>query len=180
MKYLKYTYVDALTGVPVATEPAMNGTRFPAVSGLAYVWARESAYPTEVPEFFGTCPDGSNTQVDGVLGVFTAGDWQQMRLDEMNARPKSPDIQTVIVSATQARLDAFAATRNYDGILSACTYASSGVPRFAAEGQAAVNARDATWATLYTIMGAVQAGTRPMPTSFADIELDLPALVWPA
>ena len=89
-------------------------------------------------------------------------------------------LQAAIITATQTRLDAFAATRNYDGILSACTYASSGVPRFAAEGQAAVNARDATWATLYTILGAVQSGTRPMPTSFSDIEPDLPALVWPA
>lgn len=86
MKYLKYTYVDAVTSVSVATEPAMNGSKFPAVSGLAYVWARESAYPTEVPEFFGTCPDGSDTQVDGVLGVFTAGDWQQMQTDEMRVR----------------------------------------------------------------------------------------------
>ena len=88
-------------------------------------------------------------------------------------------LQATIIAATQARLDAFASTRNYDGILSACTYATSGVPQFAAEGQAAVNARDATWATLYTVLGEVQAGTRPVPTGFADIEGDLPALVWP-
>ena len=93
---------------------------------------------------------------------------------------KNAALQATIIAATQTRLDAFASTRNYDGILSACTYATSGVPKFAGEGQAAVDARDATWATLYTIMGEVQAGTRPVPTDFADIEADLPALVWPA
>ncbi len=89
-------------------------------------------------------------------------------------------IQTAIVNAVQARLDAFAQTRNYDGILSAATYASSTVPKFAAEGQCAVNGRDSTWATLYTLMAEVEAGTRPMPTSYADIEPLLPVLVWPA
>ena len=93
--------------------------------------------------------------------------------------PSAAEIQAVIVAATQQRLDDFARTRNYDGILSAATYASSTVPRFADEGQAAVNARDATWATLYTLLGEVQAGTRPMPAGFADIEAELPALEWP-
>lgn len=38
--------------------------------------------------------------------------------------------------------------------------------------------RDATWAVLYTILAAVQAGTRDRPSTFADIEGDLPALTW--
>lgn len=89
-------------------------------------------------------------------------------------------LQQGIVAAAQQRLDDFARTRNYDGILSAATYATSTVPQFATEGQYAVRARDATWAALYTILGQVQAGTRPVPTSFADIEQDLPVLAWPA
>lgn len=89
-------------------------------------------------------------------------------------------VQAEIVAATQLRLDTFAQTRHYDGILSACTYATSSVPKFAAEGQYCVDARDATWATLYTILGEVLARTRPMPTGFADIAADLPTLAWPA
>lgn len=85
-----------------------------------------------------------------------------------------------IIAATQQRLDDFARTRNYDGILSACTYASSTVPKFAAEGQWAVNARDGTWAALYGIMGEVDTGMRPMPAGFDDVEPDLPELTWPA
>jgi len=94
------------------------------------------------------------------------------------ARP-ADEVQAEIVQATQKRLDDFARTRNYDGILSACTYATSSVPKFSAEGQYCVGARDATWAKLYSIMGEVQAGQRPMPAGFADIESELPSLTWP-
>lgn len=88
-------------------------------------------------------------------------------------------LQDSIVQQTQARLDTFAQTRQYDGILSACTYATSPTPKFAAEGQYCVAQRDATWAKLYEIMAEVQAGTRPVPSSFADIEPELPTLTWP-
>jgi hypothetical protein len=84
MKYLKFTYVGA--------------AQFPAVVGLQYFWARESAYPTQVPEFFGTCPDDSDTKVEGVLGIFIQTDWEQMRDDEM--RNRIPQV----VSMRQARL----------------------------------------------------------------------------
>lgn len=94
--------------------------------------------------------------------------------------PTAEQVQAAIVQVVQQRLDAFAQTRNYDGILSACTYASSSVPKFAAEGQAAVDLRDATWATLYTLLAEVLAETRPMPAGFADVEPLLPTPVWPA
>lgn len=99
---------------------------------------------------------------------------------EANVVAHVASTKAAIVAATQSRLDTFAQTRNYDGILSACTYATSSVPKFAAEGQYCVDARDATWATLYTIMGEVLAQTRPMPESFADVAPLLPALAWPA
>lgn len=84
-----------------------------------------------------------------------------------------------VMEQTQQRLDTFAKTRNYDGILSACTYATSTVPKFKAEGQYCVEARDATWAKLYQIMAEVEAGTRPMPSGFDDVAVELPMLVWP-
>ena len=100
MKYLKFTYVDAVTGISIASEPATNGPVFPPVAGLEFVWARESHYPTNVPEFFGTCPDDSNVQVDGVLGVYLQADWEQMREDELRARNPVPQQVTM----RQARL----------------------------------------------------------------------------
>lgn len=84
-----------------------------------------------------------------------------------------------IVYATQARLDVFARTRGYDGILSACTYERSTDPAFAREGAYCVAMRDATWRTLYDILTEVEAGTRPAPADYAEIEPELPALTWP-
>lgn len=93
---------------------------------------------------------------------------------------KPPEqIQAEIVTATQKRLDDFAKTRNYDGILSVCTYAADLNPKFASEGQYCIDARGATWTKLYEILAEVEAGTRPMPSSYADIEFELPPLVWP-
>lgn len=88
-------------------------------------------------------------------------------------------LQQEVIAETQKRLDDFARTRNYDGILSLCTYATSTNVKFQTEGQYGVQARDNTWATLYEILDEVQSGTRPMPSSYADIEPELPVLSWP-
>ena len=96
-----------------------------------------------------------------------------------DAQTKAEQLQTSVEERTQARLDEFARTKTYDSILSACTYATSAVPRLLAEGQYCVSVRDETWSVLYTILGEVEAGTRPMPEGFDDIESELPELAWP-
>lgn len=96
--------------------------------------------------------------------------------------PPSPTREEVISGMTvevQKHLDAKARERNYDGILSLCTYATSLNPKFAAEGQAGVEWRDAVWAKCYEILADVQAGTRPTPTA-EQLIAELPAMVWPA
>lgn len=92
--------------------------------------------------------------------------------------PTATQIKASIEAAIQLRLDTFAQTGGYDSILSACTYATSSVPKFKAEGQRAVDLRDQTWATAGLILTNVESGLRPMPTSFTDIEPELPALTW--
>lgn len=131
-------------------------------------------------------------RTDGTLPTITLGgmvrvsgnlEFDQTRMNQHLAvlvPQEQAAIQAAIVAATQLRLDTFAQTRHYDGILSACTYATSSVPKFAAEGQYCVNARDATWSALYAILAEVLGGTRAMPTSFADIADDLPTLTWPS
>lgn len=91
---------------------------------------------------------------------------------------KSIELKNEIISQIQTRLDSFAKERGYEGILSACTYATSLVTKFKNEGKTCVNLRDSTWAAAYAILAQVEEGTRPMPSSIADIEADLPALVW--
>lgn len=92
--------------------------------------------------------------------------------------PTEAETVAIYTAKVQARLDDFAKTRNYDSMLSACTYATSTVPRFAQEAAYCVDMRDATWSTCYGIVAAVKAGNRPMPT-WAQIESELPALSWP-
>jgi hypothetical protein len=93
--------------------------------------------------------------------------------------PTPEEVEKEIVSFTQIRLDSFAKTRNYDTILSACTYATSPTNKFKLEGSYCVDARDATWAKLYEILAEVQSGTRPMPLNYEEIESELPVLEWP-
>jgi|GEM_PF-1462008 len=88
------------------------------------------------------------------------------------------ELQDAFTDAVQTHLDAFAQTRNYDSIMSAATYATSTVPKFRAEGQYAVEARDATWAKGYEILDEVLSGQRPMP-SIEEVIAELPPLAWP-
>ena len=83
-----------------------------------------------------------------------------------------------LTAAVQNHLDAKAKERNYDGILSACTYATSTNAKFQVEGQACVEWRDACWATAYNVMDDVLAGNIDIPTK-EELISKLPELVWP-
>ena len=121
--------------------------------------------------------------VTEVTPVQVDGEWTQTwEVSDATPEQQAAALEVLkkgIVDATQRRLDAFAQTRGYDGILSACTYAGSAVQRLASEGAYCVTQRDATWETLYAILAEVTAGTRPVPGGFADVEGELPTLQWP-
>lgn len=104
--------------------------------------------------------DGDTVTVDGT------------RLAELSAL-----FVTDCTNAVQRHLDATAQSRGYDGILSACTYATSGVAKFAAEGQACLAWRDAVWSACYAILDDVQAGRRSAPTIDGLLK-ELPAMIW--
>ena len=114
--------------------------------------------------------------VNGVEVEMTA---QEAAAWAASLAPTFEEVKQRITTQIQQRLDRFASTRGYSSILSACTYATSSVTKFAAEGQYCVNARDTTWDTCYTILAEVELGQRPAPQSYADIEEELPQLVWP-
>lgn len=120
----------------------------------------------------------------GADWTYNAGTWTPVDSASYAAKvaaktaQAAQNLQSSIVTATQERLDSFTATRGYDGILSACTYAASTVPRFAADAQRCISLRDTTWAALYALLADVQAGTKPMPASFADVAPLLPVLSW--
>lgn len=123
-----------------------------------------------------TIPAGKRARWTGASWVF-----EDLPEPEPESEPEPLTPEQIIaqyIAAVQKRLDDFAQTRNYDGILSAATYATSTVPKFKAEGQYCVEARDATWAKCYEVLAAVESGSRPMPT-MDELLAELPVLTWP-
>lgn len=91
----------------------------------------------------------------------------------------SPEYKiSVLKSAVQSHLDNTAKERGYDNIMSACTYATSTNPQFAAEGQACVAWRDSVWAYCYNVLSDYNAGIRSEPTAEA-LLAELPTFSWP-
>lgn len=98
--------------------------------------------------------------------------------------PKDPAVVNAVwmrrkSAVIQKHLDDSARERNYDGILSAASYAGSQHPRFGPEGLAYSNWRDACWEYGYQVLAEVGQGIRTMPSD-AELVAELPALVLPA
>ena len=87
--------------------------------------------------------------------------------------PPPPTIEEY-QAEVQRHLDAAARAKNYDDIVSACSYAGAPNP-FQAEGQKFLEWRGNVWAACYQIMADVQAGTRQPPT-LDSLIAELPAL----
>lgn len=79
--------------------------------------------------------------------------------------------------AVQAHLDSAAQAKGYDSILSAVTYATSTVPRFREEGNAAMHWRDAVWDSCYRTLTSVENGGRAAPT-VEELIAELPIANW--
>jgi hypothetical protein len=90
-----------------------------------------------------------------------------------------PDPVAVYTNAVQAHLDAEARKKNYDGILSAASYAALPVgDPFQAEGLVFAKWRSAVWIKCYEILEAIQKSQRTAP-SVDGLLLELPVLTLP-
>lgn len=101
------------------------------------------------------------------------------------------EAQESLTAIIQSYLDRRARARNYDSIISLCSYATSTDPMFSAEGNIGVAFRDACWRKGYEIMQAVVDGTWrertpeeiaagffPVPTE-EELLAALPEIVYP-
>lgn len=161
-----------------------RGITFPDVmtdAQLAQFSAANVSLSTK-PDF-----DPMTEQLTEIEPAKIGGQWvQQWQVSDLSSeaiakkqQDKYDETKLALTDAVQKRLDDFAKTRNYMGILSLCTYATSAVTKFATEGQYGVDVRDATWTKCYEILAEVDAGTRPIPEGFSDIVSELPELEWP-
>jgi len=175
---LKYPYTNedieseypANTSLPAKPWPSVFYARHNAIEVEVTPWPTYDRYTQAVQEL--------DPVYNAVSGVWEQA-WGIVSLSPAEQQAARAQLISSVQEQTQQRLDSFAQTRYYAGMLSLCTYSTSTSAKFQAEGQYGVDVRDATWSKLHEILAEVQAGTRPMPTSYADIEPELPALNWP-
>jgi len=169
-----YTVTDVRRDNPNVSFPDNpNDEAFAAFGAMRVFFTTPPAFDDATQKLIEGTPtfDGAAQRWEQVWQV------EALTADELQAKDKA--LYDSIVAATQERLDTFAQDRGYDSILSACTYATSPSANFATEGQYCVAQRDATWTKLIQILGEITFGTRPKPSGYADIEPELPPLVWP-
>lgn len=95
--------------------------------------------------------------------------------DGMSVPNEAPiDIKKQVIDYVQTQLDKKAQAKGYDSIISACTYVTSTVAKFAQEAQEFVNLRDTAWSVCYQLLNDVELGIRPVPT-LAEVKTFLPA-----
>lgn len=103
--------------------------------------------------------------------------YEVVAIPPLSLEEKHKQIQEQLTDAVQKWMDKTVQQRNYDNILSACSYAGSKVEKFNAEGTACQTWRDEVWKTCYKILDEVLAGTREIPTE-EELINELPVLVW--
>lgn len=92
--------------------------------------------------------------------------------------PTQDEIKKQLTDAVQNYLDRVAQEKNYDGILSVCSYFDSGDETFDREGEIARKWRSLVWRTCYQLMDEVLAGEREIPTEEELIYELLPRINW--
>ena len=156
------------------------GTSFPAnpSDALLAEWGVFLVTPVDPPPhdvLTETLTEGAPIEIGG--GWFQTWTVQPASPQEIVARQEA--IRDAMTARVQQRLDDFARTRGYDNIVSACSYATSQHAKYGPEGRYCVQTREDTWDVMFSIEAQVQAGLRPIPMSYEEIESELPVLEWP-
>jgi hypothetical protein len=108
---------------------------------------------------------------------FTVGDIYDGTFSHPPVVVPGPPTVAEYTAAVQGCLDAAAMARNYDDIVSACSYAAA-ENMFQAESIAFLQWRAAVWQCCYGVMSSVEQGLRPSPT-VSELIAELPTLVLP-
>ena len=136
----------------------------------------EGKYPPEVALW---CNENNAyiNEIDTLDGVHR---FQIVAIPAPTPEEIAATIQKQLTDAVQTALDAFAQTRGYDGIMSACSYANSTDAQFKIEADYCITLRDETWRMGYAIVADVKSGLRPIP-SMEELIAELPvgSAKWP-
>lgn len=144
-------------------------------NGLADAWLRANI---ELDVSYGD--DGeqySQWQADEQVLHDTELSKAEIEADFFSLFVDAPGVQAALTKAVQNYMDATVQARGYDGIATACTYATSTDETFAKEGTACVAWRDKVWRHCYDTLAEVLAGQRDIPTA-EELIAELPKLEW--
>ena len=191
------TYIELATGLELS-EAEIRSNNPSTLFGFPF---RSPEYPplfsTPLPVVDSTTEvvvRGPNKKIDGnwyKTWVVKSIPVEQQQIEKARV---AEEFKQMVVSNVQQRLDEFAQTANYDSVNSASKYqnisdeeiasldsaTAAMVSKFRCEARYLSIMTAVTWAKLYAILAEVQSGTRLAPASFAEIEAELPALMWPS
>ncbi len=143
------------------------------VLSTGYVFVYPVSRPAETPF---TKVVESTPVLDTVSNKWTQ-QWVVVNLTQEELTSRKPQIITRYKQIIQKRLDNKSAEREYDGIVTLCTYATDPDVKQAKEGQDGVNWRSATWSKYYAILAQIDNGERDILTE-AEFIAELPDLKW--
>lgn len=86
MKYIRFTYIDSITGLSVLEAHAKNGPKYPEVADLVFLFSRSSDFPTNTPMMYGVCDADADTTTPGVLEVLSFEDSMVEHKQELRRR----------------------------------------------------------------------------------------------
>lgn len=119
----------------------------------------EGDYPAEAAQWCNSSQTDIIEEIEPLNGV------RRFQIIENAPHEETPEeMQERYTRAAQSSLDAFAKTRGYDGIMSACSYAASTDEQFRREGEYCVALRDTTWRQAYVILDDVVSGRAELPS----------------
>ena len=109
-------------------------------------------------------------------------DFEKTATADITVADVPAEVFAKVLAVTRQRLgeqlNAFAQTRDYDDIVSLCSYATDPEPDHAAEGQHGVALRSQVWAAIRDYQKDVISGAKPVPRFESDIFEVVPALTW--
>jgi len=170
-----YTQADLVAQYPNSCVPVVWTDSFCAEENLVIVvqtGAPEHNSLIEIAEIVGAAYDSVNNR--------WVTNWSIRNKTAEEQTEFLDNLKNGISVATQDRLDSFARTRGYDDIKSATGYAGCSIAKYDIEGSYCRDIRAQTWDALFQILADALAGNRAIPTSYYDIEAELPQLVWPS
>lgn len=126
--------------------------------------------------------DAATQTLEVVEPYFEAGYVYSVKVVDLTStqidEAKFAELVKVFELAVIQFLNAKVQERNYDNILSACTYDNSTIPKFKSEALACIAWRDAVWEYCYSELNKVKLNQRQINTPGEFIN-ELPVLIWP-